>query len=81
MGCGEPAEQSGGRSAGGRGERKCGRQERNLKSHCSGRAEAERAEESNHRRTLDNMDVSSAMEKVGQKHSQKDLHLYSWNSF
>lgn len=46
-----------------------------FKPHCSERAEAERAEESNSRQTLDNMDVSSAMEKVGQKR----LHLYSWN--
>lgn len=57
----------------GRGERereregKCGRQERNLKSHCSGGAE--RAEESHLRRTLRDMDVSSAVEKVGQETS------------
>ena len=60
------------RSDCGRGERKCGRQERNLKSHCSGGAEAEStrgAEESNRRQTPDDMDVSSAMAKVGRKQS------------
>lgn len=67
MDCGEPAEQSGGRTDCGRGERKCGRQERNLKSHCSEGAEAERADEPNHRHTPDNMDVSSAMKKMSVK--------------
>lgn len=44
----------------GRGERKCGGQERNLKPHCPGRAEAARTQEEEE----DNMDASAAMEEV-----------------
>lgn len=43
--CGGLVELRGSRSDRGRGERKFGQQERNLKSHCSGGAEAERSEE------------------------------------